>query len=385
MSHYTVLVIPEGTRPPRRFRVAQKLVRQGAWALGVAVALIAVVCIDYVRVRFDVVELDALRVSTAAQRAELDSLGGTLSEFEERLSQLHEFERKVRMIADLPPVVAGREDGIVAVGGGSERAVQEPNEIAPAPRPLPRELSRAKAAVAKAAPARAVPAGAAVSPAARAKHRAKRPVKSPTQAAPPEAASTPQGVEAPAGAEAPAAEVLPETPAAPALSPAAQLRERVRHLSARAAEHEASFADLLERLDNKRNLLASTPSIWPAEGWLTSRYGHRVSPFTGRRQLHAGIDIAAATGTPIIAPARGRVVFAGYKGHLGRAIVIDHGYRMRTTFGHAHELSVERGQTVGRGQQIASIGSTGRSTGPHLHYGLEIKGRSVNPLNYILE
>ena len=85
------------------------------------------------------------------------------------------------------------------------------------------------------------------------------------------------------------------------------------------------------------------------------------------------------------APARGRVVFAGYKGHLGRAIVIDHGYRMRTTFGHAHELSVERGQTVGRGQQIASIGSTGRSTGPHLHYGLEIKGRSVNPLNYILE
>jgi murein DD-endopeptidase MepM/ murein hydrolase activator NlpD len=333
MSHYTVLVIPEGTQSPRRFRVAQKALRRSVWALGIGAALLLAVCADYVRVRFDVVELDSLRAETTAQRTQLDALSTTLSGVEGRLTQLGEFEQKVRMIADLPPAVAGRSDGIVAVGGGSERLVQEPDSAEPAVD----ELSSNAAS---------------------------------------------QGGEA---------DVVPTTDAPAATHPAtiesraAALRARGEDLRARADEQEASFADLLSRLDGKRRLLASTPSIWPAEGWLTSRYGHRVSPFTGRRQLHAGIDIAAAPGTPIIAPARGRVVFSGYKGHMGRTVVLDHGFRMRTTFGHAKELNVRPGQEVERGQRIASIGSTGRSTGPHLHYALEINGRSVNPLNYILE
>jgi murein DD-endopeptidase MepM/ murein hydrolase activator NlpD len=131
--------------------------------------------------------------------------------------------------------------------------------------------------------------------------------------------------------------------------------------------------------------LASTPSIWPTEGWVTSGYGYRISPFTGRRTFHAGIDIASDFGTRIVAPARGRVVFVGRKGSLGKTLKIDHGFGLRTFYGHAAEIHVERGQEIERGERIASVGSTGRSTGPHLHYSVEVNGRSVNPRNYIFE
>jgi murein DD-endopeptidase MepM/ murein hydrolase activator NlpD len=146
-----------------------------------------------------------------------------------------------------------------------------------------------------------------------------------------------------------------------------------------------SFEDLVEGLEGKRHRLASTPSIWPTEGWVTSGYGYRISPFTGRRNFHAGLDIASNFGTPILAPARGRVVFAGRKGPLGKTLVIDHGFGLRTSYGHTAELLVKKGEEVERGQRIAAVGSTGRSTGPHVHYSVEVKDRSVNPLNYIFE
>jgi murein DD-endopeptidase MepM/ murein hydrolase activator NlpD len=127
------------------------------------------------------------------------------------------------------------------------------------------------------------------------------------------------------------------------------------------------------------------PSIWPSKGWLTSRFGPRVSPFTGRRQQHTGIDIAAADGTLIQAPARGRVTFAGRKGPLGNALVLDHGFGVKTVYGHTKEILVKTGDTVERGDRIALIGSSGRSTGPHLHYVVEVKGKPRNPLDYIFD
>jgi murein DD-endopeptidase MepM/ murein hydrolase activator NlpD len=146
-----------------------------------------------------------------------------------------------------------------------------------------------------------------------------------------------------------------------------------------------SLEVLLEQLADKRQRLVSMPSIWPAKGWLTSRFGPRVSPFTGRRQVHAGIDIAAASGTSIYAPARGRVTFAGRKGPLGNALVVDHGFGVKTVYGHTKEIHVSTGDTVERGQEIAAIGSTGRSTGPHLHYVVEVNGKARDPLDYIFD
>ena len=101
--------------------------------------------------------------------------------------------------------------------------------------------------------------------------------------------------------------------------------------------------------------------------------------------MHAGLDIAATSGTPVVAPARGRATFVGNKGPLGRALVIDHGFGVKTMYGHTSEIFVKAGATVERGQKIAAIGSTGRSTGPHLHYVVEVNGIPRNPLDYIFD
>jgi murein DD-endopeptidase MepM/ murein hydrolase activator NlpD len=189
----------------------------------------------------------------------------------------------------------------------------------------------------------------------------------------------------------------PESPGAPVPTDAEEasgtphadrvsvLREDAERLGLIAGARELSLADLLDKLEDKRHRLASTPAIWPTRGWLTSRFGNRISPFTAGRQFHAGIDIAGARGTDVIAPARGRVVFSGKRGPLGRALVIDHGYGVRTLYGHIDEAFVKRGQEIERGQVVASLGSSGRSTGPHLHYVVEVKGKAVNPLDYIFD
>jgi murein DD-endopeptidase MepM/ murein hydrolase activator NlpD len=147
---------------------------------------------------------------------------------------------------------------------------------------------------------------------------------------------------------------------------------------------ERSFQELVEYLEDQKSLLKSTPSIWPVKGWLTSSFGYRSSPFTGRRELHQGLDIATRSGTPIIAPADGLVVFAGREGGFGNMIIIDHGYGITTRFGHCSSLEAKLGQKVQRGDVIARIGSTGRSTGPHVHYEVAVNGVSVNPSRYIL-
>ena len=147
---------------------------------------------------------------------------------------------------------------------------------------------------------------------------------------------------------------------------------------------ERSFQELVEYLEDQKSLLKSTPSIWPVKGWLTSTFGYRSSPFTGRRELHQGLDIATRSGTPIIAPADGLVVFAGREGGFGNMIIIDHGYGITTRFGHCSSLEVKLGQKIQRGDVVARVGSTGRSTGPHVHYEVAVNGVSVNPSRYIL-
>jgi murein DD-endopeptidase MepM/ murein hydrolase activator NlpD len=165
----------------------------------------------------------------------------------------------------------------------------------------------------------------------------------------------------------------------------ARLSEVADLLSVKAKERSDSLVLLVDALQEKSHRLASMPSVWPAKGWLTSRFGPRMSPFTGRRSHHAGIDIASRSGTPILAPARGRVKSVGSRGPLGNSLTIDHGYGLKTFYGHTKEIFVKVGDTVERGQKVAEIGSTGRSTGPHLHYAIHVKGKARDPLNYIFD
>lgn len=148
---------------------------------------------------------------------------------------------------------------------------------------------------------------------------------------------------------------------------------------------EQSVLDLWESLSERQSLLNSTPNIRPAKGWFTSRFGYRVSPFTGRPALHTGLDVEAAPGSPVYAPADGIVTFAGYDEGYGKMITIDHGYGVTTRFGHNAQIYVQVGQKVSRWDVIASVGNTGRSTGAHLHYEVRVNGVPRDPALYILD
>ncbi len=166
------------------------------------------------------------------------------------------------------------------------------------------------------------------------------------------------------------------------------MHEQVEEIGRASVSQQENLDSLLKSLEDQHNLLASTPAIRPisrnAKSWVTSRFGYRKSPFTGRREFHKGFDLASRKGTPILATADGVVTFAGKKGLLGMTIVIDHGHGMRTRYGHNHKLLKKKGNRVKRWEPIALMGSTGRSTGPHTHYEVHLNGIPVNPEKYIL-
>jgi murein DD-endopeptidase MepM/ murein hydrolase activator NlpD len=152
------------------------------------------------------------------------------------------------------------------------------------------------------------------------------------------------------------------------------------------AEIQERNAYKVERFfDSQRSLLASTPTTWPVRGWITSSFGQRISPFTGRLQMHEGLDICARPGTPVKATAEGVVIYGGWKSDFGKLVTIDHGYGYRTRYGHLSKIYVKNGQRVKRGETVGAVGSTGRSTGPHLHYEVKVRGLPVNPKTYLLD
>jgi murein DD-endopeptidase MepM/ murein hydrolase activator NlpD len=327
MDHFSLIVVSDETAPVRRFEIRKSTVRRGLWVAGLSALVGLGVAIDYVRVRLDNRELGALRQETAMRRTQVAEFQQKLEGVDRKLVQLQEFERKIRIIANLP--------GSAATGGADVTAVgSELGDIA--------------------------------------KH--------------PEGEGGPEDA-APAdpGAYAPAARVPQPPEDADVGRRVSLLRDAAETLGVVAEGQSASLAELVHALEGKQQLLASSPSIWPARGWLTSHYGYRISPFTGKPQFHAGLDIAAAIGTEVVATAEGRVVFVGKRGPMGNSVMIDHGHGVRTAYGHLKEARVRPGQIVERGTPIATLGNTGRSTGPHLHYVVEVNGRTKDPLDFIFD
>ena len=148
---------------------------------------------------------------------------------------------------------------------------------------------------------------------------------------------------------------------------------------------EGDLHELDQHLLDKKSLLRSTPSIIPVNGWITSYFGERKSPYSKRNKMHEGLDIGAPYGTPILASAGGVVTFSGIKSSFGKFIRIDHGYGIETLYAHSKKLNVKKGQVIKRGDLIAFVGSSGYSTGPHLHYEVRLNGVAVDPINFILE
>ncbi|HXV36897.1 MAG TPA: M23 family metallopeptidase [Myxococcota bacterium] len=324
MEKYSVIVMSAETAPVRRFEFRKDLVRRLLWCAGFAALLLTVFLGDYVRVRIDNAELDRLRVEVAAQRDQIEGFEATLNGVRAKLANIGEFERKVRIIANLPGSAATGGEDVAEVGSDS-----------PAP----------------------------------------------------DAALEESGAPEPFGASLPESESQQQSRFEPDsdVPLIVALQRGAQQLGEVASSRELSLAEVADQLESKRAHLAATPAIWPTKGWLTSRFGTRISPFTNQRQFHAGIDVAGERGTDIVASANGKVVFAGPRGPLGKSITIDHGYGLRTQYGHNDALYVKVGEAVERGQRIASLGNTGRSTGPHLHYAVEVNGKSVNPLDYIFD
>jgi murein DD-endopeptidase MepM/ murein hydrolase activator NlpD len=321
MDSVSLIVISDETRPVRRFELRKVLLKRAAIGAGIFAVTLLGLSIDYVRLRIDHHELASLRKETLERREQVAAFEKKMGEVDGRLAKISELERKVRIIANLPGAAASGGDDITPI---------EP-EVEPGGQ---------------------------------------------------------GGVEEPDATEAPVRRHsrLPLIPVDAGVPQRVSLLEKsAEYLGAIARGQGDSLEALLRLLEGKRERLESSPSIWPSKGWLTSGFGFRISPFTNQKQFHAGIDIAGTPGTDVIAPARGRVVFAGENGALGNCLIIDHGYGVRTQYGHNQSFYVKPGQVVERGQRIAALGNSGRSTGPHLHYMVEVNGKTRNPLDYIFD
>jgi murein DD-endopeptidase MepM/ murein hydrolase activator NlpD len=165
----------------------------------------------------------------------------------------------------------------------------------------------------------------------------------------------------------------------------ARLYQDLERLEREMALRAESLQAVTEYLTKQKDRLAATPTLWPTEGYVTSRFGPRTSPFTGQPQHHTGVDIAAPPGTPIRAAADGIVTFAGTLPGYGNAVVLTHGFGFKTFYGHNQRNQVSKGQTIKRGQVIAFVGNTGYSTGAHLHYEVLLNDQPHDPLKYAVD
>ena len=137
-------------------------------------------------------------------------------------------------------------------------------------------------------------------------------------------------------------------------------------------------------VERRAEVASATPSIWPALGWLTSGFGFRPDPFTGRPSTHLGLDISATRGDPVRATAQGTVDSAEWAGEYGNLVVLSHAFGLKTRYAHLSKVAVTRGATVQRGDVVGYVGSTGRATSAHLHYEVWADGRPVNPIRLLV-
>jgi len=175
------------------------------------------------------------------------------------------------------------------------------------------------------------------------------------------------------------------TPGAAIERSADAVKEEMDRLAGIVKEEGNNLRALDRFLGKAGKVLASLPSRWPLRGPVNSNFGTRVSPWTSSPEFHSGVDIGAPVGSLVKAPAPGTVVFAGHNAEYGVTLILDHGHETKSLYGHLSKLHVTVNQRVQRGEVVALTGNTGRSSGPHLHYEIQVKGQPVNPNAYVWE
>lgn len=166
--------------------------------------------------------------------------------------------------------------------------------------------------------------------------------------------------------------------------------QRIEKISNKVKIQSTSLGDVFKKAQETQEYLACKPSINPISPadphWLTSSYGYRSDPFSGKRTAHHGIDLAGPEGLPVHCTGAGTVVYAQmHRYGYGREVVVDHGFGYTTRYAHLHDIYVEKGQMLKRGEVVGTLGNTGKSTGPHLHYEIRKNNRAVNPFYFFYE
>jgi murein DD-endopeptidase MepM/ murein hydrolase activator NlpD len=298
-DYFNVLIFGQKTSKTRHLRIHKKTFKIGLYLLTFGLLCTIFFLCDYIQVRKKTFELNQLRQQTQEQKSKIHFFASKIEDLEKRLSRLKDFDKRIRIIANLEK---GQETKpVMGMGGPSASDIRE-------------------------------------------KLRAEK---------------NEMGL-------------------------AQQMRTDIERLELEATSQEESLSELEKLLQSKKDMLAHTPSIWPAHGWVTSGFGFRTNPFTTLTQMHEGLDIANRIGTPVIAPSDGIVSDTGKDSAYGNFIVISHGFGINSRFLHLNRILVRPGQRVKRGDKIAEVGTTGKSTGPHLHYEVRVNGIPVNPLRYIV-
>ncbi|NPU84583.1 MAG: M23 family metallopeptidase [Syntrophaceae bacterium] len=295
---FTLLIIPRRDGPVHTFGIPGSLLTGLAAVLATVVLLSLYLAYDYISIRRDASELARLRAVTGNQEKQIVDLAGRLERYGARIDELKEFDRKIRIAANIESNRDKQE--ILGIGG-----------TVPDERLVPSRLDGDRQAILK------------------------------------------------------------------------EVVRGVDRLEQDAAAQEKSFVQILKFLNRQRSVIASTPSLWPVRGLVTSEFGTRSSPFGGGREHHDGIDIATQQGMPIRVPADGVVLEAARQSGLGNMVKVDHGRGLSTTYGHMSRIAVRQGAIVRRGEIIGYVGNTGRSTGSHLHYSVHFSGVAVNPRSYL--
>jgi len=298
-DYFNVLVFGQKTSKTRHLRIHKKTFKIGLYLLGFGLLSTIFFLCDYIQVRKKTFELSQLRQQTQEQKSKIHFFSSKIEGLERQLSTLKDFDKKIRIIANLEK--SQETASFMGMGGPSPSDVRE-------------------------------------------KLKAEKDEK---------------GL-------------------------AHQLRTDIERLESEATSQEESLSELVKLLQSKKEMLVHTPSIWPVHGWVTSGFGFRTNPFTGLNQMHEGLDISNRIGTPVMATADGIVSDTGKDSSHGNVVVVSHGFGMTSRYCHLNKIFVRAGQKVKRGDKIAEVGTTGRSTGPHLHYEVRVNGIPVNPARYIL-
>jgi septal ring factor EnvC (AmiA/AmiB activator) len=298
-DHFSILIFGNKTSKTRHLRIPKKTFKIVLYLFAFALLSTTFFFCDYIQVRKKAFELNRLRQETQTQKSQIHFFSARIEDLEKQLSKLKEFDKKIRIIANLDRTQ--ETTTLLGMGGPSPSDIRE-------------------------------------------KLKGDKDEKGLIQ----------------------------------------QMRADVERLHTEAVSQEESLSEIEKLLLTKKEMVVHTPSIWPLSGWVTSDFGFRTNPFTGLTQMHEGLDISNRVGTSIIAPANGIVSDIGNDQVHGKILVISHGFGMTSRYSHLSKVMVRTGQKVKRGDKLAEVGMSGKTTGPHLHYEVRLNGIPVNPLRYIL-